>query len=98
MLTTMAPHGRELSENLRKGILSLHRKGQGYTRISKTFLLSQITVAKVIQKFKDGRQGRGCKFSPCDERDLLKKVQENQQASATELAKAAECQAGVTVA
>ncbi len=42
MLSTMPPHGREMSQDLRKKIIYLHKKGEGYKN----------TVAKVVQTFK----------------------------------------------
>ncbi len=47
----MAPHGKELSEDLKKRIVALHKDGIGYKKIVKTLKLSCSTVAKTIQQF-----------------------------------------------
>ncbi len=46
----MAPHGKELSEDLKR-IVALHKDGVGYKKIAKTLKLSCSTVAKTIQRF-----------------------------------------------
>ena len=45
----MAPHGKELSEDLKKRIVALHKDGLGYKKIAKTLKLSCSTVAQTIQ-------------------------------------------------
>ncbi len=47
----MAPHGKELSEDLNKRIVAQHKDGVGYKKIAKTLKLSCSTVAKTIQRF-----------------------------------------------
>ncbi len=47
----MAPHGKELSEDLKKIIVALHKDGAGYKKIAKTLKLSCSMVAKTIQWF-----------------------------------------------
>ncbi len=44
-VSAMAPHGREMSQDLRKKIIYLHKKSEGY---GKALLISQNTVAKVV--------------------------------------------------
>ncbi len=53
----MAPHGKDLSDDLKKVIVALHKDGVGYTKIAKTLKLSCSTVAKTIQWF--NRTGSG---------------------------------------
>ena len=50
--SNMAPHGKELSEDLKRRIVALHEDGQGYKKISNTLKLSCSSVAKIIQLFK----------------------------------------------
>ena len=50
--SNMAPHGKELSEDLKRHIVSLHEDGLGYKKIANTLKLSCSTVAKIIQRFK----------------------------------------------
>ncbi len=100
MLSAMAPHGREMSQDLRKKIIYLHKKGEGYKKISKALLINQNTVAKVVQTFKkDGtrRPGRPRKLTPRQERLLMRRVDENRHASSLQLSKEVESQTGVTI-
>ncbi len=47
----MAPHGKELSEDMKKTIVALQRDDVGNKKIAKTLKLSCSTVAKTIQRF-----------------------------------------------
>ncbi len=58
----MAPHSKELSEDLKKRIVALHKDGVGYMKIAKTLKLSYSTVAKTIQWF--NRTGSSTQNSP----------------------------------
>ncbi len=76
-----------MSQDLRKKIISLHKKGEGYKKISKALLISQNTVAKVVQTFKkDGtatisqRRPGPRKLTPHQERLLMRRVEENRHA------------------
>ncbi len=71
-----------MSQDLRKKIISLHKKGEVYKKISKALLISQNTVAKVVQTFKkDGtatisqrRPGRPRNLTPRQERLLMRRI------------------------
>ncbi|CAI9539703.1 unnamed protein product [Staurois parvus] len=47
----MAPHGKELSEDLKKRIVALHKDSLGYKKIAKTLKLTCSMEAKTIQRF-----------------------------------------------
>ena len=75
--SNMAPHGKELSEDLKRRIVVLHDDGQGYKKIANTLKLSCSTVAKIIQGFKRAgstqnrpRVGRSKKLNARAERHI----------------------------
>ncbi len=47
----MAPHGKELNEDLKKGIVAPHKDGVGNKKIAKTLKLSCSMEAKTMQRF-----------------------------------------------
>ena len=75
--SNVAPHGKELSDDLKRHIVALHEDGQGYKKIVNTLKLSCITMAKIIQRFKRAgssqkipRVGRPKKLSVRAERHI----------------------------
>ena len=75
--SNMAPHGKELSEDLKRRIVPLHEDGQGYKKIANTLKLGCRIVAKIIQCFKRvwftrnrSRVGRPKKMSARAERHI----------------------------
>ncbi len=89
----MAPHGKELSEDLRIRIVALHKDGLGYKKFGNSLELSYSTVARVIQRFsKTGftrnrpPKGRSKKLSPCAVRQVQKLASKNRRMSATSIA------------
>ncbi len=89
----MAPHGKELSEDLRIRIVSLHKDDLGYKKFCKTLELSYSTVARVIQRFsKMGftrnrpRKGRSMMLSPCTVRQVQKLASKNRRMRAASIA------------
>ncbi len=85
----MAPHGKELSEDLRIRIVALHKDGRGYKKFGNTLKLSYSTVARVIQRFftqNRPRKGRSKKLSPCAVRQVQKLASKNRRMSAASIA------------
>ncbi len=89
----MAPHGKELSEDLKKIIVALDKDGVGYKKIAKTLKLSCSTVAKNIQRFnRTGsthnrpRHGRPKKFSAHAQRHIQRLCLGNGRMSAASIA------------
>ncbi|KAF7249624.1 MTRF1L release factor glutamine methyltransferase [Varanus komodoensis] len=89
----MAPHGKELSEDLKKRIVALHKDGLGYKKTAKTLKLSCSTVAKTIQRFnRTGstqnrpRHGRPKKLSACAQSHIQRLALGNRRMSAASIA------------
>ena len=89
----MAPHGKELSEDLKKRIIALHKDGLGYKKIASTLKLSCSTVAKSMQRFKRTgstknrpRRGRPRKLSARAQRHIKRLSLENRRRSAASIA------------
>ncbi|CAH2219434.1 extracellular calcium-sensing receptor-like [Pelobates cultripes] len=89
----MAPHCKELSEDLKKRIVALHKDGRVYKQIAKTLKLSCIAVGKTIQRFhKTGstqnrlRHGRPKKLSARAQRHIQRLTLGNRRMSAASIA------------
>ncbi len=89
----MATHGKELSEDLKKRIVALHKDSIGYKKIAKTLKLSCSTVAKTIHQFnRTGstqnrpRHGRPKKLSARAQRHIQRLCLRNRCMSAASIA------------
>ncbi|KAK5857003.1 hypothetical protein PBY51_010275 [Eleginops maclovinus] len=89
----MAPHGKELSEDLKKGVVALHKDGLGYKKVANTLKLSCSTVAKTIQRFnRTGstqnrpRHGPPKKLSARAQRHIQRLSLENRRMTAASIA------------
>ena len=89
----MAPHSKELSEDLKRRIVALYEDGQGYKKIANTLKLSCSTVAKIIQRFQragstQNRRRVGCpkKLSVCTERHIQMLYLKDRRRSAVSIA------------
>ena len=97
----MAPHGKELSEDLKKRIVALHKDGLGYKKIAKTLKLSCSMVAKIIQQFNRTdstqnrpRHGRPKKLSASAQRHIQGLSLANRHINAASIAAGVEGVAG----
>ncbi len=84
----MAPHGKELSGDLRIRIVALHIDSLGYKKFCNNQELSYSTVTRVIQRFsKTGltrnrpRKGLSKKLSPCAVGQVQKLASKNRRMS-----------------
>ena len=89
----MIPHGKELSEDLKRRIVALHEDGQGYKKIANTLKLSCSTAAKIIQRFQRvgstqnrPQVGRPKKLSARAERQIQMLSLKDQHRSAVSIA------------
>ncbi len=80
----MAPHGKELSEDLKKRIVALHKDGVGYKKIAKTLKLSCSTVAKTTQN--RPRHGQPKKLSARAQHHIQRLCLGNRRMSAASIA------------
>ncbi len=89
----MAPHIKELSEDLRIRIVALHKDGLGYKTFDYNLELSYSTVARVIQRFSETGltrnrpcKGRSKKLSLCAVRQVQKLASKNRHMSVVSIA------------
>ncbi len=92
-MLNMAPHGKELSEDLRIRIVALHKDGLSYKKISNNLKLSHSTVARVIERFSNTGltrnrpcKGQSKKLIPCAVRQVQKLASKNRSISAASIA------------
>ena len=89
----MAPHGKELSEDLKRPIVALHEDSQGYKKFANTLKLSRSTVARIIQRLKRAgstqnrpRVGRQMKLNARAERHIQMLSLKDRRRSAVKIA------------
>lgn len=100
----MAPHGNQLSDDLRKRIVALHKDGLGYKKIHQTLKVNRNTVVKVINRYaKTGstqnrsRSGRPRKLTPRAERLARKLALQDRRRAAGSIAEEIHTATGVSV-
>lgn len=83
------PKSKEISLDLRQKTVDLHLQGEGYTAISKHFMVSRTAVRCIIAKHKETKsvknkpgRGRKRKISKTLQRKIIRDVNKNPQTSA----------------
>uniref|UniRef100_A0A3B4TRY4 Transposase Tc1-like domain-containing protein n=1 Tax=Seriola dumerili TaxID=41447 RepID=A0A3B4TRY4_SERDU len=86
------PRGKEISEDMKKSVVTAHQSGDGYKTISKRFQLNPSTVRQIIYKWRAfnmtatlPRSGRPSKLSPRATRKIISQVKANPHITSTEL-------------
>ncbi|CDQ56865.1 unnamed protein product [Oncorhynchus mykiss] len=85
---------KEISQDLIKKIVDLHKSGSSLRAISKRLKVPRSSVQTIVRKYKHHGttqpsycSGRRCILSPRDERTLVRKVQINPRTTAKDLVK-----------
>ena len=85
---------KEISQDLRKKIVALHKSGSSLGAISKHLKVPRSTVQTIVRKYKhhgttqpSHHSGRRCALSPRDEPALVRKVQINHRTTEKDLVK-----------
>ena len=91
-MSEQKPRSKELSVDLRDRIVSRHRSGEGYQKMSAALKVPRNTVAFIILKWKMfgstktlPRAGRPAKLSNQGRRALVREVTKNPMVTLTEL-------------
>ncbi|KAI4898784.1 hypothetical protein NFI96_026043 [Prochilodus magdalenae] len=100
----MAPHGKELSEDLIERSVDLHKDGRGYKKTANTLKLSCSMVATTIQRFnRTGstqnrpRHGPPKKLSACAQHHIQRLSFENRRRRAASIAAEVEQEVGLSL-
>ena len=88
------PRTKELSEDLRLGIVDLHKAGKDYKSISKSLVVNQSKVRQIVYKWRKlstaatlPRSGRPVKMTVRAQRRLFNEVKKNPRVSAKDFQK-----------
>lgn len=93
-LVLTMPRSQQLSQDLRRRIIEMHKAGKGYKSIAKDLGVHQSTVRQTVYKSRRfrtfatvPRSGRPVKITPRAQSAILKEVRKNQRVTAKYLQK-----------